>query len=401
MHTLYVELTIPRVLATRALARLWRGAYFSRVSPLQEAQTPTPPLPSPHSVRVRNRLSLICGSDLHLAFAEGDLRVAPGILPGNQRIYLGHELCGEVVEVGPAVTRVRPGDRVALRYFNNTCATQGIIPACRHCQDGNYCLCEHMSDSTQPPSIGGGWSDEFIAHEDQLFAAPEQLTDEQIASIEPAAVGVRAVLQARLQPGDRATVLGCGIIGLMVIQALKALYPDVHVTALARYPFQGDAARRLGADEVRVRQDGYEVTAEITGARLYRGKMGGAMLLGGFDVVFDCVGNARTITDSLRWARAGGQVVLVGIQFLPLTVDLTPVWYQEVQLLGTMSHGSEVWQGERIGTFELTARLMAEGKITTEGLITHRFPLSRWREAIMTATDKRRHRSIKVAFTFE
>jgi threonine dehydrogenase-like Zn-dependent dehydrogenase len=128
--------------------------------------------------------------------------------------------------------------------------------------------------------------------------------------------------------------------------------------------------------------------------------LGSTMLLGGFDVVYDCVGTGRTVTDTLRWTRAGGCVVLVGLQFKPLTVDLTPVWYQEVRLLGAMAHGGEVWQGEQMGTFELATRLFQAGKLTTDGLITHRFPLSRWREAIETATSKQRHQVIKVAFTF-
>jgi len=187
----------------------------------------------------------------------------------------------------------------------------------------------------------------------------------------------------------------------MVIQALRALAPQVHVTALARYEFQAEAARRLGATEVRVREDGYAVAVEVTGARAYRGMMGSTMLLGGFDVVFDCVGTGKTLTDTLRWARAGGRVVLVGVQFQPLTVDLTPVWYQEVRLLGAMAHGHEVWQGEEIGTFELTARLFEERKLTAEGLITHRFPLAQWRAAIAAASSKHAHQAIKIAFTFE
>ncbi|MCS7219780.1 MAG: alcohol dehydrogenase catalytic domain-containing protein [Anaerolineae bacterium] len=400
MQTIYIELGILRVLATRALSKIWPGAYLSPISPVHFVTQPDPSLPGPYSVRVRNRLSLICGTDLHLVHVDGDPRVAPAVLPGNQRTYLGHEICGEVIEVGDAVTRVRAGDRVALRYFSPTCRTQEIKPLCRHCQHGNYYLCENQSANQGWASIGGGWSDQLLVHEDQLYRPPDALSDEEVALLEPAAVGVHAVLQALPNPGDHVLVLGCGIIGLMTVQALRALAPEAHVTALARYPFQAEAARRLGAHEVRTRADGYTVTAEITGARLYRGMFGSAMLLGGFDVVYDCVGTGQTVTDALRWARAGGMVVLVGVQFKPLTVDLTPVWYQEVRLMGTMAHGMEQWLGEEIETFELTARLFQMGKLTAEGLITHRFPLSRWREAIEVAAAKRRHQAIKVAFTF-
>ncbi len=401
MRTVYVELDIPRALATQVLGKVWTGAYLSPISPVHSATLPDPPLPGPHHVRVRNRLSLICGSDLHMVYVEIDPRVAPAALPGNKRFYLGHELCGEVIEVGEAVSRVRVGDRVALRHFSSTCHTQGIEPPCRHCREGNYYLCENQSMTETSPIIGGGWSDQFVAHEAQLFRAPEDLSDEEIAILETMATGVHTVLQALPEPGDRVAVLGCGIIGLVTIQALRALAPEAHITALARYPFQAEQARRLGAHEVRVREDGYQVTAEVTGAKLYQGMLGSRMLLGGFDVIYDCVGTGRTITDSLRWARAKGRVMLVGVQFRPMSVDLNPVWYQEVKLLGVYAHGREVWEGQEIGTFELTARLIQEGKLTAEGLITHRFPLARWKEAVRVASDKRRYQSVKVALTFE
>jgi hypothetical protein len=70
-------------------------------------------------------------------------------------------------------------------------------------------------------------------------------------------------------------------------------------------------------------------------------------IVGGFDVTFDCVGSAHTVQDSLRWTRAGGTVVLVGVSLQPLRVDLSPVWYQEVRLIGIVAHGMEMWNGVR------------------------------------------------------
>jgi threonine dehydrogenase-like Zn-dependent dehydrogenase len=313
---------------------------------------------------------------------------------------LGHEVCAEVIEVGAAATRVRPGDRIAVHHHTHNCRTQDIEPLCRHCARGEFRLCENQALSEKPPVIGGGWGDQFVAHEELLYRAEETLSDEQVALLEPTAVGLHAVLLSWPQPGDRVMVLGCGSIGLVTIQALRALVPEAQVTALARYPFQAQAARRLGAQEVHTGGDAYQITAAATGARLYRGNMGSAMLLGGFDVIYDCVGTGNTLTDALRLARAGGKAVLVGDQFEMLRVDLTPLWYQEVQLLAPFAHDVERWQGEQTGTFELAARLFEAGKLTTDGLITHRFPLSRWREAVQAAMDKRQHQSIKVAFEF-
>jgi threonine dehydrogenase-like Zn-dependent dehydrogenase len=112
-------------------------------------------------------------------------------------------------------------------------------------------------------------------------------------------------------------------------------------------------------------------------------------------VVFDCVGSDQTLRDSLRWARAGGTVVMVGIGFRPRTIDLTPIWHQEVDLIGVRAHGAETWRGEQRRTYDIVVELMRAGQLNVEKLITHRFPLEQWRQAIETSIDKRSG-SIKV-----
>lgn len=397
MRTIYATASIPRFLATRALGRIWPDVIVSPIGVPRYTEMPDPPLPTAHHVRVRNRIALICGTDLHWVRGEGDLSVAVNALPSTGRYYLGHELCGEVIEVGAAVETVQPGDRVALRYPLPSCGSLGIEPACRHCARGQYALCENQAMGREPVAIGGGWSDTFVAHAYQLYRPTLPLSDEQIALLETVSVGLHVALCARPAPGDRVLILGCGTTGLLTLQALRVLMPDVHVTALARYPFQAEAARHLDAHAVALREDGYELTERLTGARLYRGSFGGAMLLGGFDVVYDCVGSSRTLTDALRWTRAGGQVALVGIGFDPLHVDLTPLWYQELRLVGPIWHGREMWQGQEIDTFDLAAQLTAQGRLQNEGLITHRYPFDEWRQAVKAAVDKGRYRSIKVA----
>ena len=122
------------------------------------------------------------------------------------------------------------------------------------------------------------------------------------------------------------------------------------------------------------------------------------MLLGGFDVIFDVVGIAATLNDALRWTRAGGTVVLVGVNLHRMRIDLTPVWYQEVNLIGAVGHDVVTWEGETLSNFELAMRWMQMGQLKCQDLLTHRFPLSAYREAFATAMDKRTYRSIKVAF---
>jgi len=121
------------------------------------------------------------------------------------------------------------------------------------------------------------------------------------------------------------------------------------------------------------------------------------MVLGGYDVIYDCVGRADTILDALRWARARGTVVLVGISFSLLKVDLNPIWYQEVDLIGSHTFGIEHIDGGARHTFELVIDHLRAGRLREGGLITHRFPLVEYRRAIDTALHKQTG-AIKVTF---
>ena len=136
-------------------------------------------------------------------------------------------------------------------------------------------------------------------------------------------------------------------------------------------------------------------------SKYYSAPMNRGMLLGGFDIIYDCVGSARTIEDSLRWARAGGAVVLVGVDLTRAKVDLNPVWYQEVDLIGSLAHGVDDWQGQRCHTYDWVFDLLRAGQMTDAGLVTHRFALKDYRQAIATALDKKTARPIKVAFEYE
>lgn len=389
MRTIYFEKSIPKILLSKALKTIWSNIIYSRLSPTRFVDLPEQPLPGADWVRVQNRLCGICASDLHLLFLEVDPRVSPAALPGTKTIYLGHELIGEVTEVGSGVTTLKVGDRVILDSPEANCLKQGIQPPCRNCREGNHSLCENSSLGQGPRGVGGGWGDAFTAHETGVYRVPDELDDETALMIEPLSVGVRTALRCLPNPDQRVLVVGSGIIGLAVIDALRALSPSCHISVLARYPHQVEIARKLGAHEVITHEDPYVATSRITEGKLYTGKFKNRMILGGFDVVYDCVGSDKTVQDSLRWARAGGTVVLAGVNLKPMHLDLTPVWYQEVSLVGLYAHGMEEWNGLKRSTYDLTADLLLKKKLVVEGLITHRFPLGDWRTAVRTAKDKR------------
>ena len=400
MWTSTLELNPSHVIPTKLLGLIWRGAYFSSFAPLQVQNLPRQPLPASNWVRVRNSLAGICGSDLQLIFVDGDYSVAPVALPNHNRSYPGHEVVGEVIEVGDDVRHLHVGDRVALQYGPN-CITAGVQEPCRSCASGHYGLCEY-GELPGPQPIGGGWSEEMLLHEQQLFRLPTDINDMQGVLLEPSAVAVHAVLRHVPQGQDRVLIIGAGTIGLLILQVVRALAPDAEVSVMARHAFQIEQAARLGAHII-YPKDSYREVQRATGAKLYRGMWGNKMLLGGYDVIYDSVGNTQTTHDSLRWARAGSTVVMVGLNLHRMQLDLTPIWYQEINLIGTMGHSIETWpidSSERKSTFEVTTALIQNKKIFPDKLITHSFPLNSYRDALMTAADKDRNHAIKVVFDY-
>lgn len=401
MWTSTLEMNIQRILPTRIMGSFWSGAYFSSFAPLQVKNLPRQPLASNNSnwVRVHNHLAGICGSDLHLVFADGDLRIAPAALPAHERSYPGHEVVGEVIEIGDQVQNLRVGDRVVLQAGPH-CLSAGIQPPCHACATGNYNLCE-IRDFSGPQQIGGGWSEEMLLREQQLFHIPDEMDDEQAVLLEPTAVAVRSVLRRVPRPGEKVLIVGAGTIGLLTLQVVRALAPQAEISVLARHNFQVEQATRLGAAHIIYNHDSYESIERATGARLYTGVLGNKMLLGGYHCIYDTVGTSQTLHDSLRWARAGGTVVVVGVNLHHLRLDLSPIWYQEVSLIGTVGHGMENWPigtTHQRSTFAIASDLITNKLLHPERLITHRFALSNFREALQAAAHKTESRAIKVIF---
>ncbi len=398
MKTVYVDRNIPKILAVKALKKIWPDVVYSKLSPARMAKLPDPPLPGPRGVRVENILSGICATDLSVLYGDADPSTAIVSLPGNERIYLGHEVVSKVTEVGPDVQNLAVADRVVLDtcFKCATCASQEIDPPCPRCQEGNHFLCENACLGHGVKGVGAGFGDGFTSHEAELVKVPDEISDEQAMLAEPFTVGMRAAMCCRPKPGERVLVVGAGIIGITTANSIKAVSPDCHLCVVARYPHQAEAAKQAGADEV-IQEDIYQATKRVTDAKLYKGMYGNRMLLGGFDIIYDCVGSGESLTDSLRLARAGGTVVLVGAKIAPVNVDLTPVWYQEVSLIGTYAHGHEDYEEEQISTFDLVFKLFQQGKLKDKGLITNRFPLERWKDALLSSMDKTTG-VIKVAF---
>jgi threonine dehydrogenase-like Zn-dependent dehydrogenase len=396
MKAIYFDNHLPKILALQIALKVSREAVWAPFSPVRYGEVPEPEIPGPRWLKVRNLACGLCGSDVHFMLMDLDPRSFPAALPGIRRKFLGHELVGEVLKIGSEVSDFKPGDRVALRIDWPSCFQLEIDPPCHPCASGHYQLCENLGMRELPlRDQGGGFSPYMVMHRSQPFRIPEGLDGDRALLLEPTATTLHGVRRRPPIDGERVLVIGAGTIGLLTVAVVGALAPGAIVCSLARYPFQAEAARRLGATEV-LHADGHAAYAElarIAGARHIHGRLGNDILLGGFDVVYDTVGTSATIQHGLRWAKARGTVVISGISFRPGRIDHTPLWNQEVTLMGMNSHGTEA-SGRT--SFEEAAELLLRPSFPVDRLITHRFPLSEHREALRTFLDKGSRQAIKI-----
>ena len=142
----------------------------------------------------------------------------------------------------------------------------------------------------------------------------------------------------------------------------------------------------------------YRRVADLTGAKMFTPILAKPLLIGGVDRVFDTVGSTETIDTSLRVLKNSGWFNLLGIGE-PKRIDWTPVWFKELHIKGVYGYQEEELAGTVEHNFDLALRLHQEGKVDLAPLVTHRFKLTDWPEALDVALNKGRHHAIKIAFT--
>lgn len=254
--------------------------------------------------------------------------------------------------------------------------------------------CGPTSAQRQSPSdTGAGFSPVMVVHESQLFRLPDDLDDQRAVLLEPTAVAVHSVLRRLPSPGSRVLVVGGGSLGLLILAVLRQYAPETELHCLARYDVQAAMAEWLGAIVHRPSHRLASELARATGACHVQASLGNRVLLGGFDVVYDAVGSSQSVNGALRWVRGRGTVVLVGVSMRTMRLDLTPVWHQEIDLLGVDSHATE---SDGRTSFAHAATLLADPDFPVEGLITHRLPMDSWQEAVRAFVEKKRSGALKV-----
>lgn len=394
----------------KGLGRVWPAAFWSRLSNLRLRDLPEPSLPGPRWVRLETILGGICGTDLTLV----GQRTHPASFMRNIMsfpVVLGHENVARIAEIGPEVSGWKVGDRVVVEP-SLSCVVRGVEPLCRACSRGLFALCDQVLDGGGLPAgamIGlnrftsGSWAPQFVAHETQLHAVPDELRDEDAVLVDPLACSLHACLRRPPVSGERVLVQGAGVVAMGVVLGLRALGYDNEITALVR---RDDYVKRLtqcGASQVLVlpgswpHAQRYDAVAEAVGGRRVPGGFGNQMLLGGYDLVYECVGTGRSMTDALKFVQSRGTLVALGTSGITL-LDTTPLWFSELSVVGAYGRQIEEHSGGPLHTYELVFDLMRRGRLKPLGWLTHTFELRDYRRAFAMLLGRNRGPVVKAAF---
>ena len=409
MEAIQYTKSIPRYLAMRYLGKRWQSLYTSPFSCTRLVDIPMPQLPTPEWVKVRTRLSGICGSDLATITAKGSPYFSPFT---STPFVLGHEIVGEIAEPGDAVEGFSVGERVVIEPALS-CAVRGISPPCHQCRNQRFANCENITKGDISEGVqtgycrdtGGGWSQYVLAHQSQLHLVPDAISDETAVLLEPFACALHGVLKARdpvggiCNPNSSICIIGGGTMGLLTVAALRVLGHRNRIIIFAKYPHQQQLASELGADDIlSPNSDRYAAFCELTGATSHQPELGQQVLLGGVDVTFDCIGSSVTIDDALRFTRAGGDVILVGMPGIPKNVDWTSIWYKQLRVTGAYTYGLENHNDEQLHTFTLGMRLLQKMEAQLRPLVSRLFPLRDYKRALQTALNTGKTATVKTVF---
>ena len=335
------------------------------------AEVEEPRLPADDWVKARVRMAGICGTDLrHWEKAEEELHCC----------IMGHELAGEVVEVGPAVSRVAIGDRVLVES----------VLGCGHCawcRVQQYNRCPDLYP-TRRASVSRAYAEYVVGPQHKFHRLPDNVGYDDAALLDTYAVALHAQHLSGLTIGSRVAIIGAGPIGLGQLMLAKA--SGATVTIIDEMPHALALAARLGADRT-LHPDDEDPEAVIFGQTDDQGA----------DIVFECAGGESmpdTLPLATRLVRRGGKVVIVGgfdAGAIAIPLEWQRIQMSEITLIPSASFAFHDIHAEQVEALDLVTR----GVLETQALITHRFPLDQINEAFEAAQDRGRTGAVFVGLT--
>ncbi|MFW9899512.1 MAG: zinc-binding dehydrogenase [Candidatus Thorarchaeota archaeon] len=307
-----------------------RGAFYEGVRKIVIRDDFPKPTIQPDEVLIKVKYCGICGSGIESYKMAGMY---------SSGIILGHEFSGEIVEVGDKVKKLKIGNRVTA---NPTLPCSD----CYWCNRNQENMCK-IHNNALGIFTNGAMAEYINVNADRIHILSDSISYEEGATIEPLCVGLYAVQESGIKMGESAAVYGAGTIGLMTINALKAVGADIYVLELLESKHK--LALELGADNV-FSPKNWKKIHRLTNRR-------------GPDHVFDCVGIGETITSSIDLVRYGGHITIVGMNPEPF----------EIKNFYGMAAGNKSLRGIYgyiNDTFGTAINLLEKGKVNVKPMIS-------------------------------
>lgn len=343
-----------------------RAVVIHAEKDLRVEETTAPEI-GPRDVRVRIEAGGICGSDLHYYLHGGF-----GTIRVREPMILGHEIAGTVEAVGAEVSRVQPGDRVAVNP-SRSCGR------CRYCQMGEQQHCTEMlfyGSAMRFPHVQGGFRDVLVVEERQAVKVAKGVSAAMAAFAEPLSVCLHAAKRAGPLLGKRVLVTGSGPIGVLAVVAARAAgAAEIVATDVVDGPLP--TALKMGATAA------INVMAQPDRLKVEYGAEKGA-----FDVMFEASGNQHALTGAFDVVRSGGTIVQIG-NGGNVTLPMNVLVAKEFDLRGSFRFHEE---------FDWAVAMIGSGAIDLSPLLTASIPVERAVEAFDLAADKSKAMKVQLAF---
>jgi L-iditol 2-dehydrogenase len=325
-----------------------KAMMLTGIRQMEMREVPDPVIKNPLEVKIRMSVLGICGSDIHY-YTYGKI--------GSQKVVypftVGHEGAGVVVGTGKDVTRVKPGDVIAVE----PAMWCGI---CDQCKAGRHHTCRKLRFLGCPGQAEGCLSEFIVMPESSCYPLPGKLIPDHGSISEPLSIGIYSVKKSGDIKGAKIGILGFGPIGMSVMFAAKAGKADrIYVTD--KIDDRLAIASKEGAGWT-----GNPLTENITDVIKLKEPPG-------LDIVFECCGQQDALDQAVDILKPGGKLIIVGIpQFdrWSLNVDTTRRHELSLQFIR-----------RQVDCVETALEMMSDGRIDLRNMITHRFPFSRTREA--------------------
>ncbi|WP_094607689.1 Alcohol dehydrogenase [Sporomusa silvacetica DSM 10669] len=306
---------------------------------------PVPHIQKPTDVILKVTLSAICGSDVHII--EGHTPVKPPKI-------VGHEFCGEVVEIGSAVKKLKVGNKVAVSCI-------AYCGECYYCKNNNHVHCID-SDAACFGTQGNldGAQAEYIRlpyAENYSYIIPEGMTEEDVLFVgDILSTGYYAAKKANIKPGDTIVVIGTGPVGMCAMETAK-LFGPAKIIAVNRNQERLNYALECGIADIGLNPKKVDVVEEVR--KLTDGH--------GADCVIEAMGIEQTFTTAIEAVKVGGTVSTVGVYSQPFLLQMQNYWMKNLTLN---------WGFVTVEHIPALIKLIQGGKINTKYLITHKAPLN-------------------------